>query len=96
MSKITDHIGLLGKKAVCKVTGFKGVITSVSFDLYGCLQAVVTAPAKKDGTLGDGHWFDVGRLTVTGKPVMDIPDFTEGTLTEFRKGPAEKPMAGTR
>lgn len=31
------HIDLLGLKAEDKVTGFKGVITTLSFDLYGCV-----------------------------------------------------------
>jgi hypothetical protein len=32
---------LLGTKVRDVVTGFVGIVTSVSFDLYGCVQAVV-------------------------------------------------------
>jgi len=35
------HLEMLGKEGFDVVTGFDGVITSVSFDLYGCVQAVV-------------------------------------------------------
>ena len=78
---------LLGMKVVDKVTGFKGVVTSVSYDLYGCVQAVVSPPIDKEGKRGDGRWFDTHRLKITSKkPVMPIPDFVE------IKGPAEKPL----
>ena len=41
------HFNLLGMKGKDVVTGFKGVITSLSFDLYGCVQAVIN-PRKMD------------------------------------------------
>jgi len=79
---------LLGLKATDKVTGFHGVVTSISYDLYGCVQAVLHAPYEKNekADLPLGHWFDIGRLTVVDfKPVLDIPDF------EDVHGPADKP-----
>lgn len=62
--KNTDHINLLGLKAKDAVTGFSGVVTSISFDLYGCVQAIVTPPVDKDGNAKDGRWFDIIRLHV--------------------------------
>ena len=50
---IEKHLDLLGRKVEDKVTGIKGVVTSVSFDLYGCIQAVITTPAK-DGEYKSG------------------------------------------
>ena len=86
------HLALLGKKVKDKVTGVKGVVTSMSFDLYGCVQAIVV-PTTKDNTVANGSWFDVTRLTVTSKnPVMDIPNFNQGYIAEGRKGPADKPL----
>jgi hypothetical protein len=90
--KIQEHMELLGMKVSDKVTGFKGVVTSVSFDLYGCIQAIVTPEVSKEGKQEDSRWFDVQRLTVTGKaPVMALPNYEYGYVAEGRKGPAEKP-----
>lgn len=81
---IEETIDLLGKKVKDKVTGVKGHVTSVSFDLYGCIQAVVT-PKPKTGD--EPRWYDVARLDVTSdKRVMAPPQ--EWTMD---KGPAEKP-----
>jgi len=90
--KIKQHMDLLGMKAVDKVTGFKGVVTSVSFDLFGCIQAIVTPEVGEAGKQEDLQWFDVTRLRVTGeKPVMDLPNYELGYVAEGRKGAAEKP-----
>lgn len=73
-----------------RVTGFTGVVSSVSFDLYGCVQAVVTqgaCTADKGQVIGDQHWFDVKRLeTQADVPVMAVPDFEQPEI-----GAAEKP-----
>lgn len=80
---------LMGLKVRDRVTGYAGVVESVSFDLYGCVQAVVrgfvdpTKPTDKP----DGHWFDVKRLEVTDRtPVMAVPDFDKPEI-----GAADKP-----
>ena len=82
-------IKLLGLKVRDEVTGFEGVVSSISFDLYGCVQAVVTPPVDKDGKDRSGAWFDVSRLVVVdSKPVMDVPEFDSDIVAH---GPAEKP-----
>lgn len=87
------YFNLLGKKAVDSVTGFKGVVTSLSFDLYGCIQVVLTPAADKKEGIKDGHWFDVQRIEITdSKPVMALPDFVSGYVSEDKKGAAEKPL----
>jgi hypothetical protein len=83
-----QFIELLGLKVQDRVTGFQGVVVSVSFDLYGCVQCVVSplASVEKPGELGECRWFDEKRLLVTdAKPVMEIPTF------EKIPGPAKKP-----
>lgn len=84
------HLELLGLKAKCKVTGYEGVIESLSYDLYGCVQAALRPPAhSKDGEtkLGDGRWFDVKRVEILDRtPVMGVPDFTKPEI-----GAADKP-----
>lgn len=90
--EIVKHIDLLGQRAKDRVTGFEGVVTSVSFDLYGCIQAVVNPGLDKAGKVQDAHWFDVNRLDLAkSKRVMPVPDFDHGPVAEGKKGPAEKP-----
>jgi hypothetical protein len=85
---ISQSIAMLGLKARDRITGFAGVISSVTFDLYGCVQAIVTPPIGADGKTAEGHWFDLKRLE-TSERVMDPPIFDVPPGTE--PGPAERP-----
>ncbi len=49
MKQVQEHLCKLGLKAEDMVTGFKGVVSTVSFDLYGCIQAVLTPPTGITG-----------------------------------------------
>ncbi len=93
MSKtVKKHLSMLGKKARDKVTGFEGVVSSVSFDLYGCVSAAITPPIDDKGETRPGNWFDVTRVEfLDNKPVMNVPDFKKGYVAEGKKGAAEKP-----
>ncbi len=92
---LKKHLDLLGMKVKDKVTGYKGVVVSIGFDLYGCIQAIVAPLAGDDGKQESGGWFDVNRLKVTGKkPVMEVPNFEFGPVAEGLKGPAIKPVIG--
>lgn len=92
MNNIKKNMKLLGCKVVDKVTGFKGVVSSISFDLYGCIQALITPPINKSNERGDSRWYDVNRLNVVSKKaVMEVPDF-ESEPKEDIKGPADKPI----
>lgn len=90
---MNKHFDLLGYKAKDKITGFKGVISSLSFDLYGCIQAVIQPECDKNSIkIEDGRWFDVTRIEILSKKrVMNIPDYTKGYISEGFKGCAEKP-----
>lgn len=84
--KIQKHFKVLGLRVTDKVTGFHGVATSLSFDLYGCIQFLVTPAAGEHGQQDNSGWYDAHRLTITDEsPVMDLPYF------DFETGPAEKP-----
>lgn len=90
--EIKKHLGLLGHRVRDRVTGYTGVVASICFDLYGCVQAVVNPGIDKDGKLQDSNWFDVNRLVVeTEKPVMEVPNFDFGPVAQGNHGPAEKP-----
>lgn len=60
----------LGQKAKDKITGFKGILTGRAEYLYGCTQYVIVPEVAKDGKMGDGQWFDEGRIEVLGKGVL--------------------------
>lgn len=74
-----------------KVTGFAGVVTSVTFDLYGCVQALLT-PGLVDGKLQEQAWFDVKRLKddalIGRRRVMDVPRFGAIAFGSERGGDA--------
>lgn len=91
------HLSYLGFTAKDKVTGFEGVITSISFDLYGCIQAIVTPRNHKKG---QGRWFDVARLEIfedAGR-VLEPPIFADGPFAdrvrEAAYGCEDKPVKG--
>ncbi len=93
MNLVQSHLAKLGFKVRDRVTGIEGIVTSVGFDLYGCVQVIINPGIDKDGKIRDGLWLDIARLEILSKkPVMQPPDFvTDGPVAEGLKGPAEKP-----
>lgn len=92
MSKIEQHIDLLGREVKDKITDFHGTVTSVSFDLFGCIQAVVTPTVNEKMETREGRWFDVCRLHVFDTRRMVQPNFGEGPVAEGLKGGYDKPL----
>jgi len=91
---VQDHLSLLGKEVEDVVTGMSGIVASVSFDLYGCIQAIINPGLDKDGKPKEQYWYDVTRLKVLkGKPVMEPPPYDCAAVAEGRRGPAEKPTS---
>ena len=89
--QIEQHFAILGCTVEDVVTGFKGVASTLSFDLYGCVQVVITPQVNKDGETKDGKWFDITRLKVTNStPVMAMPNFIKGYVATGKKGCADK------
>ncbi len=92
MDNVKKHLSCLGLKVTDKVSGIVGVVTSVTFDLYGCVQTLVHTGVDKEGKLREQVWFDIARLEVLSPiPVMAQPDFVSGPVAEGLKGPSEKP-----
>jgi len=90
--RVQSHLALLGHRAQDRVTGLTGVVTSVSFDLYGCIQCILHPGLDKEGKPRDQVWFDINRLEVgVAPPVMPQPDFVVGPIAEGKHGAAEKP-----
>lgn len=95
MSEVQAHFQLLGLKVRDRVTGFSGVVSSLAFDLYGCIQAIIHPGIQADGKMGDQCWFDINRLEVlSNEPVMQRPNFEFGEVAKGNKGAAEKPAFG--
>lgn len=91
---IKKHLDLLGHKVKDKVSDYEGVVISMAFDLYGCIQADVRPMelTKEDGKLKSGVWLDVQRLIVVSKkPLMEQPNFEWGEIAKGKKGPANLP-----
>lgn len=91
---MTKDLHLLGLPVKDSVTGFSGIVTSIGYDLYGCIQAIVTPLLTAPGKLEDSRWFDTKRLVVESTVrVMDAPDFevSAGKVEPKIGGPQEKP-----
>ena len=70
-----EHLNLLGHFVMDRVTKFRGVVTSISFDISGCVQGYVK-PCVNKGKELDGMWLDTKRLKdINGMAVMDVPSF---------------------
>jgi hypothetical protein len=67
-----EPLNYLGLRVRDKVTDYPGVVTSVSFDLYGCIQGLVNPGMDKEGKLKELTWFDLNRLEIVDTaPVME-------------------------
>jgi len=71
------YLNLLGRRVTDRVTGFSGVVESVSYDLYGCIQPWVVAAVDDKGKLEGGRFFDGGRLEPSGDPLVPVPSFDD-------------------
>ena len=92
---VEKSINLLGCRAKDLISGGNGIVTSICFDLYGCIQVIIT-PGKvgKDGKeVPSIGWIDINRARITNnKKIMKLPDF-EIKYNSFESvhGPANKP-----
>lgn len=87
-----EYFKLFGFPVRDVVTGFVGIVESISFDLYGCVQAIVKPPVNEKGETQAGQWFDLKRLVATAKsPVIPVPDFFETVTAGKEIGGIEKP-----
>jgi len=95
VNMLEKHVNKLGYRCRDRVTGLEGVIVTVGFDLYGCIQAIVHPGKDKEGDLKETIWFDIERLEIISKDtVMQLPDFGSeipSLVSRGLKGPSEKP-----
>lgn len=89
---VEKTLDLLGYKMRDKISGIEGVVTTLSFDLYGCVQAALHSGIDKDGKIAEQFWFDVQRLEpLAGKRVMEPPTIGDAPPAQYDNGPADKP-----
>ena len=92
---IKKSIEMLGKEGKDKITKQKGIITSVCFDLYGCIQVVLDEQkVDKDGKRICTGWIDINRVEITkDKKIMECPDF-DNKYSSIKQvnGPSSKPI----
>ena len=94
---VQQSVDFLGKQVKDKISGRKGIVTSVCFDLYGCIQVVINEQRKdkddKEITFG---WIDINRIEIIkNKKIMNCPNYNNkySSLVDVG-GPADKPMRG--
>lgn len=85
------YLSILGKHVQDRVTGMKGVATTVGFDLYGCVQVIVT-PEVTQGKYEEGRWFDHKRLIELGGVAMSPPSFEIVAGPEAKGIPPSNPL----
>ena len=61
-----EYLEILGYTVRDKVTQFSGVASTVGFDLYGCVQVIVT-PRDNGKDTPEPRWFDFSRLEKIAK-----------------------------
>lgn len=90
----------LGDEVRDRVTGFRGVVTSVTLFLNGCTRCGVQPPVGKDGKIPDNCGFDEPQLEIlkVGKVASENSTLLEDAASPVRKtgGPMIKPMQQQR
>jgi hypothetical protein len=79
MISVKENLELLGTRVQDCVTGLIGIVTSVTFDLYGGVLVLVNPGEDDNGKSRDSQWFEVKRLImVDNDPIMEPPEFEWG------------------
>jgi hypothetical protein len=89
---IVASLDKLGHRARDLVTGREGVITSVCFDLYGCVQILLHPGLNDKGESREQQWYDEKRMELLSeKRVLEPPAYAQ-MLAAAVIGAAEKPL----
>lgn len=75
MSLVEGHLEIyLGRWVKDKVTGLTGVVDTMHFDLFGCIQAGIDPGLDSEGKQKDFRYMDISRLEILKKKrVMENP-----------------------
>lgn len=89
----------LGDEVECRISGFKGIVTSYAKCLTGCDRIVIQPiGVTKEGKLKDGLWFDVYAVKILKKQKVkaesvqapQAEEKTETTTTRKLGGPPSR------
>lgn len=81
------HISNLGLKADDRLSGFNGVITTVSFCAEGTEKIFyLLQPGECKEEYKTSVWFDCKRVIVSGSRVMNMPNYEWGVQAEAKQG----------
>lgn len=85
----------LGDRVKCAVTGFKGIVTTVSKHLWGCDRIGVTPEElDKEGKPGEAYWADIDAVEILKKGI--VKGHTEVPPEVKRGGPTLRGQVETR
>jgi hypothetical protein len=74
----------MGDEVKCMVTGFKGIVTSITEYLNGCRRMGVQPPVNKDGTMPDAFSLDEPQLVLVKAGKVKVgPQDTGGPMTRL-------------
>ena len=80
--KVMEHFKFLGFRAKDVIAGAEGVITSIAFDISGCVQGFLSRGFDKEGKRLEGYWIDTKQILIMSKSaVMPAPAFLSVTAT---------------
>lgn len=82
LKNVLKHLALRGYRVDDKVSRLQGVVTDVSFDLYGCIQALITPPAGPDKKPRLAYWYDVKRLALSPDRIVTPVAFSNGGIED--------------
>lgn len=68
----------LGDKVQDKVTGFKGIVTTRSEFINGCIRYGVQSQDLKEGKTIDPEWFDERQLELVKKEAVKVENKRTG------------------
>ena len=78
-----EYLKLMGYECEDRITGYKGIATSISFDLYGTIEMTLTPKTQEEKEARWGQWFHASRIKkISENPVMDVHDFNFTVGTE--------------
>ena len=89
---IVEELARLGDRVRCRVTGYTGIVKSITSYLNGCDRVSIQAPSKEDGTIPKDLYVDIMQVEVLTTQVVPESDdkSTGGSADPLPDFPHEK------
>jgi len=82
--KLTRELAykLIGKKAIDKISGFKGIIESITIDISNKISVRVCLQQLLDrNEIHCGYWFPLERVSISKKRIIDFIEYEDDIET---------------